>query len=141
MSGVSTRVLCSGRWRMGKAFRWTGARPVFPGGGTWIGWSKAQRGLMAGPECRNETKAARGGDSGTRGQWAGLTNAHLAIMLFTRGVRARALPGSAGWWRAGRRWLIIPRASPGHRCGTDRPQELFTVHVRRGAPDVAGSRV
>jgi branched-chain amino acid aminotransferase len=70
----------------------------------------------------------------------GLVNdAHLRIML-TRGVRREPYqnPRLAG---SGPTLVVIP----GHHPVTDeqltRPQTLFTVHVRRGAPDVQDPRI
>jgi len=66
-------------------------------------------------------------------------DAHLRIML-TRGVRRE--PYQDPRLVAGGPTLVI---IPGHHPVTDaaltRPQQLFTVHVRRGAPDVQDPRL
>ncbi|MDT8410526.1 MAG: aminotransferase class IV [Wenzhouxiangellaceae bacterium] len=65
--------------------------------------------------------------------------AHLRIML-TRGVRREPYqdPALAG---SGPTLVIIPGHHPVTEVHLTRPQRLFTVHVRRGAPDVQDPRL
>ncbi len=66
-------------------------------------------------------------------------DAHLRIML-TRGVRREPYqnPKLAG---AGPTLVVIPGHHPVSDEQRTRPQTLFTVHVRRGAPDVQDPRL
>ena len=110
----STRVFVLGDGVMGRRSGGRGQAGV--SGGAPGSAGRRRQGADAGRSAGNETGCARRVTAVIEGNGL-VDDAHLRIML-TRGVAARALPGSAaggGRADAGNH----SRASPGHRCGTD----------------------